>query len=312
LTDCLIVQQIAPAGVALLRDAGLVVHEAATTDLGALLPHLATVRAVVTRNHGFPAGAIAAAPMLRVIAVHGTGTDRVDRRAADARGIAVVNTPGSNAQSVAEHALGLMFASARALPAAEAALRRGDWGFRDRGRPMELAGKTLGLIGLGAVAKALVPLAQGIGLSVMAVSEHATPQEMSALRVQQAGSLADLLCRSDVVSLHGLPSAAPILDAARIAAMKPDARLINTARGRLVDEAALAAALQSGHLGGAALDVFAEEPLPRDSPLLRAPNLILTPHIGGMTQEARRRTALAVARAVLVALGLPEPRPTPG
>lgn len=311
MTDCLIVQPIDATGVVLLRDAGLIVHEAASTDFMALLPHLATARAVITRNHGLSAEAIAAAPALRVIGVHGTGTDQVDRRATGARGIAVVNSPGTNAQSVAEHALGLILACARSIPMAHAAVRRGDWAFRDRGLQIELAGKTLGLVGFGRVARALAPMVSAIGMEVVALSDHATSQDMDALGVRHGGSLADLLAQSDVLSLHGIPSEVPLLDVTRLAGMKPGAILVNTARGALLDEIAVAGALQSGRLAAAALDVFAHEPLPPDSPLLSAPNLILTPHMGGATQEARVRTALAVARAVLGAMGLPVPDATP-
>lgn len=316
-TDCLIVQPIASLGIDLLRDAGLVVHEAVSTDLPALLPHLSTARAVITRNHGLSAEAIAAAPALRVIAAHGTGTDRIDRRAAADRGIAVVNTPGTNVQSVAEHALGLIFACARSIPAADFAIRGDDWAFRDRDGPVELSGRTLGLIGFGGVARALAPMARGIGMRVMAVSGHASPQDMAALGVQFMGDTDELLAQSDVVSLHGVPGDAPVLDAARIARMKPGAILVNTARGALLDEAALAEALKSGPLRAAALDVFAHEPLPADSPLLAVPNLILTPHMGGASHEARLRTSLAVARAVLDALQIdqnaapPEKCPAP-
>lgn len=306
-TDCLIVQPIAAPGIAMLRDAGLVVHEAGSTDMAALLPHLSTARAVITRNHGLSAEAIAAAPALRVIAAHGTGTDRIDQRAAAIRGIAVVNTPGTNAQSVAEHALGLMFACARAIPAADLAVRRGDWGFRDRDHPVELSGRTLGLIGFGQVARALVPMARAIGMDVVAVSDHASPQNMATLGVRFLSDTDDLLAQSDVVSLHGVPRELPVIGAARITAIKPGAILINTARGALVDEGAVARALASGALRAAALDVFTAEPLPSDSLLLRAPNMILTPHIGGSTDEARARTSLAVARAVLAALDLGAP-----
>lgn len=306
-TDCLIVQPIAAPGVALLRDAGLVVHEVTSTDMSALVPHLLTARAVITRNHGLSAEAIAAAPALRVIAAHGTGTDRIDRRAAEIRGIAVVNTPGTNAQSVAEHALGLMFACARSIPEADVAVRRGDWGFRECGQLVELSGRTLGLIGFGQVARALVPMARAVGMDVVAVSKHASPKDMAALGVRSISDADDLLAQCDVVSLHGVPRDVPVIDAARITRMKPGAILINTARGALVDEASVAHALTSGALRAAALDVFAAEPLTSDNPLLQAPNLILTPHIGGSTDEARERTSLAVARVVLAALGLVGP-----
>lgn len=306
-TDCLIVQPIASSGIELLLQAGLVVHEALSTDFTELKPHLSTARAVITRNHGLSGEAIAAAPDLRVIAAHGTGTDRIDKDAASSRGIAVVNTPGTNAQSVAEHALGLIFACARAIPAADYAVRGDDWSFRDRPGPVELSGRTLGPIGFGHVARALVPMALGVGMQVVAVSDHATPGDMAALGVEFLTDADDLLAQSDVVSLHRVPGRAPVLDAARLTSMRPGAILVNTARGALLDEGALADALISGHLRAAALDAFAEEPLSAGSALLAVPNLILTPHMGGASPEAQNRTSLAVARAVLEALDLTLP-----
>ncbi len=306
-TDCLIVQPIALPGIDLLRGAGLVVHEASSTDIAALAPHLSTARAVITRNHGLSGEAIAAAPALRVIAAHGTGTDRIDHDAAASRGITVVNTPGTNAQSVAEHALGLIFACARSIPAADFAVRGDDWSFRDRPGPVELSGRILGLIGFGRVARALVPMALGVGMRVVAVSDYATQGDMAALGVEFLSDADDLLAQSDVVSLHGVPGRAPVLDAVRLAAMKPGAILVNTARGALLEEAALTDALTSGHLRAAALDAFAEEPLSAESALLAVPNLILTPHMGGASPEAQDRTSLAVARAVLEALDLSLP-----
>ncbi len=310
MTDCLIVQPIAASAVALLRGAGLVVHEAENTALPTLLPHLATAQAVITRNHGLSADAIAAAPQLRVISVHGTGTDRVDRGAAAARGILLRNTPGTNAQSVAEHALGLMIAAARGITAADAAIRAGDWGFRERGCAMELHGKTLGLLGFGRVARALAPMAGALGMDVTAFSSVSTEAEMARLGVRHAPDLAALLKTADVLSLHGVPGTRPVLNAAEFAAMKPGAILVNTARGALVNEAALADALQRGFLRAAALDVFTEEPPRAESPLLAAPNLLLTPHLGGATREALERTADMAARAILDVLGLPCPDAT--
>ena len=310
MTDCLIVQPIAASAVALLRGAGLLVHEADSTALPLLLPYLATARAVITRNHGLSADAIAAAPRLRVISVHGTGTDRVDRATAAARGIALRNTPETNTQSVAEHALGLMIAAARGIAAGDTAVRAGDWEFRERGRAMELRGKELGLLGFGRVARALAPMAAALGMRVTAFSSVSTEAEMAGLGVRRAPDLAALLKGADVLSLHGVPGARPVLDAAGLAAMKPGAILVNTARGALVHEAALADALKSGFLGAAALDVFAEEPLGAESPLLAAPNLLLTPHLGGATLGGVGAHGGPAARAVLEVLGLPLSRRT--
>ena len=304
MSDCVVVQPIDLAGIELLRHAGLDVYEAASPEIDDLLPHLRDARAVITRDRGFPARAIAAAPCLEVIASHGTGTDRIDKDAASARGIRVINTPGTNAPSVAEHALGLMLACARQIPQADRALRAGDWAFREHAHPRELGGRSLGLVGFGRVARQLAQLAQGLGMKVLAYSTHAGDADLVAAGVLPLPDLDSLLAASDVVSLHGLPTTEPLIDAVRLARLRPDAILINTARGALIDEAALAQALCDGRLAAAALDVFSVEPLPSDSPLFDCPNLILTPHIGGTAHEALERTAIAVARKVIEALNL--------
>lgn len=303
MTRCVLVQPIDASGVALLEGAGLEVVAAPETRLDALAPLLAGAEAVITRNWGFPAAALDLAPRLRVIGSHGTGVDRIDLPAARARGIRVVNTPGANAPDVAELALGLMLALARQIGAADASVRAGDAGWRLRGRGLGLGGRCLGLWGWGHVARALVPMAQGLGMRVLVLSAHADPGDLAARGIARARDAADLLAQADVLSLHAVPGPRPVLGAAQLAALRPGALVINTARGPLIDEAALASALQSGHLGGAALDVTAEEPLPMASPLRRCPNLILTPHIGGSTDRALAATAQAVARAVLEALG---------
>lgn len=304
---CLIVQPIDAEGPALLRAAGITVETAPDTRLDTLAPLLAGADAVITRNWGFPAPAMALAPRLRVIGSHGTGVDRIDLPAARARGIRVVNTPGANAPDVAELALGLMLALARGLVEAEGALRAGDDGWRLRHRGRALGGLCLGLWGYGRVAQALAPMAQGLGMRVMALSAHAAPADLARDGVAAAADAADLLAQADVLSLHGLPANRPVLDAGALAALRPGALVVNTARGALVDEDALADALHRGHLGGAALDVTAVEPLPADSPLRAAPRLILTPHLGGITDRGMRRTAQAVALAVLEALGIDRP-----
>lgn len=304
---CVVVQPIEASGPRILRAAGVEVREAAAPDLATLAPLLADADAVVTRNAGFPAEAIAAAPRLAVIASHGTGVDRIDLAAAAARGIRVVNTPGTNARSVAEHALALMLAAARHVPAADAAIRAGDFAYRERVRGIELAGRTLGLWGYGETARRLAAIAGALGMRVLVHSAHASAADLAAEGLERASGAEVLLAEADILSLHTVPTGAPLLDAAALARMRTGAILVNTARGALVDETALVAALRMGALRAAALDVFAEEPLPPTSPLLHCPNLILTPHMGGSTEEALTRTSIAVAEAVLDALNLPRP-----
>ncbi len=304
MTDCLVVQPIATPGLELLRSAGLSVGTPKTTDFTALEAHLATARAVITRNHGLSASEIAAAPNLEVIVSHGAGIDAIDRSAAEARRIPVTSTPGANTIAVAEHTMALILACARQIPLADQATRDGDFDFRYRQTGFELAGKTLGLVGYGRIARSVASLARAFGMHVIAVTDHASEAELVSDGVVPVEM--DALCaRSDIVSLHCVPDRNRKLDAARIDALRKGAIVINTARGSLLDETALVAALQNGKLSGAALDVFSSEPPPNDSPLLACPRLILTPHVGGSAQEALDRTAIAAAGKVIEALGAP-------
>lgn len=299
---CVVVQPISGAGLRLLREAGLTVYVAADPSLAVLRPHLADARAVITRNVGFSAEAMDVAPRLRVIGSHGTGVDAIDRAAARARGIAVVNTPGANTQAVAELAFALILACAKSLTVADRATHAGDFGFRYRQNTFELSGRTLGLVGFGRIARCVASFGQAFGMRVAAFSRHASEAEMAGANVTCAPDLDALCAAADVVSLHTVPTGEALFDAARFARLKPGALLVNTARGALIDETALAETLRSGHLAGAGLDVYAAEPPAPDSPLLSAPNLVLTPHIGGSAREALDRTAVEVARQVLCAL----------
>lgn len=299
---CVIVQPIHACGLETLRAGGVEPLIAPSTNISDLAPLLAQADAAITRNSGFSAEAVQRAPGLRVLGVHGTGIDRVDTQALKERNIILVSTPGANAQSVAEHALGLMLAVARGIPIGDAAMRQGNFTFREKFRGIELSGLTLGLWGWGHVATALAALVRGLGMEVLVWSEHADEVDLSVAGVSRARSASHLLEASDVVSLHGRPGTAPLLGAAELSQMRKDAILINTARGTLVDETALAATLRSGHLFGAGLDVFAEEPPGLNAPLLGCPRLILTPHVGGTTEAALRRTAWAVASKVVAAL----------
>lgn len=299
---CVIVQPIAEDGLALLRAAGLSLHLAPTPDFPAMTPWLASAVAVITRNAGLPAAAIAAAPRLVVIGSHGSGTDAIDKAEAEARGVVIVNTPGANARSVAELTIGLMLAAARNLATADRSVRLGDHGFRARVGGTELYGRRLGLVGFGPVARLVAGLAGAFGMEVTGVSRRARDAEMAAAGIRRIGDLDALLATADVVSLHASGGSGAIVGPAELGRMKRGAILVNTARGSLVDEAALAEALADGRLAAAALDVTTVEPLPVGSPLLGAPNLILTPHIGGSTAAALERTAVAVAERVIEAL----------
>ncbi len=219
-------------------------------------------------------------PALKVLSIWGTGTDNVDLAAASRAGVTVTNTPGVSAPSIAEHCLALMLAVARRLPLLDAAVRRGEW---PRGGMVQLAGKTLGVVGLGAIGRRFAALGRGIGMQVAAWTLHP-----DASRGFELVELDNLLRVSDVVSVHLRLSdrTRGLIGAREMAMMKPSAILLNTARGPIVDEAALVEALASGRLAGAGLDVFDTEPLPAGHPLAGLTNVVLSPHCAGITPEA--------------------------
>jgi len=243
---------------------------------------------------------LAAAPAVRAVANLAVGTDNVDLEAARRRGVQVGNTPDVLTAATADLAMALLLASARGLTAGEARVRSGDWGpwqpAEDLGA--DLDGATLGIVGLGRIGQAVSDRASAFGLRVV----H---------RSRSSGlPLGDVLERSDFVSLHAplTPDTRHIIDADALRRMRPTAHLVNTARGGLVDQRALAQALQAGEIAGAALDVTDPEPLPPDDPLLRAPNLIVVPHIGSATRRTRARMAdLAVDNLLAALAGRPMP-----
>ncbi|HEY0120789.1 MAG TPA: NAD(P)-dependent oxidoreductase [Rhizobium sp.] len=300
--DCLIVQPIAASAVRLLEETGLVVHVATSTAFTDLEPYLADAIAVITRNHGLSAREIEAAPNLKVVGVHGTGTDKVHKPSLAARHIPLVNTPGANAQSVAELVIGLMIACSRSLLAADQASRTGDHLFRQQHRIFELSGRRLGLFGYGHIAKLVARMAQAFGMQVATVSRFTPAEELRSQGITLLPDLDSLCDWADIVSLHGIPEAVPLIDARRLSLIGPDGFLINTARGALIDEDALATALKDRIIAGAGLDVLTIEPIIPNHPLLDCPNLVLTPHIGGSTDEALEKTGLQVAGKVLAEL----------
>jgi phosphoglycerate dehydrogenase-like enzyme len=262
--------------------AELVYHDTLPGSESGLIERIADAEAVlnIRASSKFTGRVMAACPRLRLISVWGTGTDHVDLAAAARRGIVVRNTPGVSAVSIAEHALALLLAVARRIPQADAATRRGEW---PRGQSVELNGKTCGVIGLGAIGRRFAQLAAAIGMRVVAWTMH--PREMPAIEMAE---LDDLYRMSDVVSVHLRlsPETEGMIGAAQFALMKPGAILLNTARGAIVDEAALVEALRTRRIAGAGLDVFTVEPLPLGHPLTALANVVLTPHCAGITPEA--------------------------
>ena len=262
-------------------------------ELRALLPGIV---AVIVGMDEVSAEALEGADALRVVSMNGVGLDRIDVAAAARRGIAVTNTPGTNAESVADLTMALILALMRRLPQHDALLRLGLWK-RTAGR--ELGGQLLGLVGLGRVGKAVAVRARSFGLALQVFDPYLDLKFCSEHEIA-ASDWQVVLATSDILSLH-LPvtaDTAEILNETTLAQMKPGAVVINTARGELIDEPALVAALASGHLGGAALDVFSHEP-PIESALWKMDNVVLSPHLGGNTREAAIRTACQAARNVV-------------
>jgi D-3-phosphoglycerate dehydrogenase len=265
--------------------------------------------AVVSRSIPITGAAMAGCPTLRVISRAAVGYDLIDVAGATARGIPVLTAVGANAQSVAEYSIGLMLAVARNIARHDRLTQAGGW---DRTRiGIELSGRRLGLVGFGRIARNVARIAGAIGMRVAAYSPNLAAAGDIA-PVTRAGSLHDLLRQSDVVSLHAPMSAANrhMIGAAELALLGPEAILVNTARGGLIDEPALAEVLREGRIYGAGLDVLsAEPPPPGGNPLVGAPNLVLSPHMGAATTIARAATARAAATHALAVLrgeALPE------
>jgi D-3-phosphoglycerate dehydrogenase len=263
-------------------------------------PHLADCDAMLVRSAvKVKADTLAKAPKLRVIGRAGVGVDNVDLPAATAAGVLVMNTPGGNAVSVAEHALALMLALARMIPAASASTLAGKWE-KKRFLGHELRGKTLGVVGLGNIGQEVVRRARGFEMKIIASDPYVNPETAADLDVTLL-SLDEVLAQSDYLSLHVAmtPETKGMINAASIAGMRDGVRIINCARGELIDQDALAAALLSGKVAGAGLDVFTPEPLPEGHALLNAPNLIATPHIAGSTSEAQEIVGIRIVEQMV-------------
>jgi D-3-phosphoglycerate dehydrogenase len=243
-----------------------------------------------------------AAASLKVVARAGIGLDNVDVEAATRRGVMVVNAPQSNIISAAEQTIALLLAQARNIPQAHAALIAGSWE-RSRWEGVELAGKTMGLVGLGRVGTLVASRAAGFGMRVIAFDPYVSGDRAKEIGVETMPTLEALLVQSDFISIH-LPRTAEtegLIGAKELAMAKPGARVVNTARGGIVDEEALAKAIEGGHIAGAALDVFATEPT-MASPLFQLDSVVVTPHLGASTREAQDKAGTTVAEMVRLAL----------
>src|SRR6476646_10422518 len=294
----LIADQLSPAAVAIFKERGV------DTDVK---PGLAKdeLLKIVDRYDGIAirsatkitADVIKAAKNLKVVGRAGIGVDNVDIPAATAAGVIVMNTPFGNSITTAEHAISLMLARARELPAANASTQAGKWE-KNRFMGVEITGKVLGLVGAGNIGSIVADRAKGLKMRVLAYDPYLSPERAADLGIEKV-ELNDLLARSDFITLH-VPMTAEtknIISSDAISKMKKGARLINCARGGLVDEKALKAALDSGHLAGAALDVFEEEPA-KSNILFGNEKIVATPHLGASTTEAQENVALQVAEQI--------------
>jgi D-3-phosphoglycerate dehydrogenase len=284
---------MSPAAIAKLKAQSgwdLVVADPKTFE-----PHLADCEALLVRSGvKVTAAVLAQAPKLRVIGRAGVGVDNVDLNAATAAGVVVMNTPGGNAVSVAEHTFALMLALARMVPEANASTRSGKWE-KKKFLGNEIRGKTLGIVGLGNIGQEVVRRARGFEMHVLASDPFVSAQTAQALGVELV-PLDKLFAEADYVSLHlGLTSETRgMINAASIAKMKDGVRIINCARGELIDQAALTEAIKAKKVAGAGLDVFSPEPPPAGDPLLECENVIATPHIAGSTEEAQEIVGLRI------------------
>ena len=295
------------AAVASLRAQFDVVYEKNLVDRrDALKAALADADALIVRNRTqVDADLLNAAPQLRVVGRLGVGLDNIDTTACAARNIAVIPATGANALAVAEYVIGTAMLLLRTAYQSSDAVGEGTWPRGQLSNGREIAGKTLGLIGFGGIGRLTARLGRGLGMRVIAYDAQVPASsplwgENGALCV----TLDAVIAQADVLSLHVplTPHTRNLMDAVQLARMKSDAILINTARGGVVDESAVAAALRAGTLGGAALDVFDVEPLGAGSPLAACPNLLLTPHVAGVTRESNVRVSTMIAAAVANAL----------
>ena len=298
----LIAEQIGASGIALLSE-HLDVVEGIGWDSQQLAERLGEFEGIVIRSGTkMTAELIEAGERLRVIGRAGVGVDNVDVKAATRRGIIVANAPQSNVVTAAEHTLALLLALARNIPRAYVSLQEGKWE-RSKLSGVELYDKALGIIGFGRIGQLVAQRARGFQMRLIAYDPYVSAERYRELGVEKAGSPDEVFAAADFLTIHlpKTPETEGFIDARAIAKMRKGARILNVARGGLVDEAALKEALDAGHLGGAALDVFATEP-PGEHPLLGYPNVVLTPHLGASTAEATDRAGYQVAEQVIAAL----------
>jgi D-3-phosphoglycerate dehydrogenase len=297
----LIAEELAPSVLAVLGD-GFEIRHVDGADRAALLPAIAEADAILIRSATqVDEEALAAAPRLKVVARAGIGLDNVDVKAATARGVMVVNAPQSNIVSAAEQAVALLLACARNLAPANAALKAGKWQ-RSKWTGVEVADKTVGVVGLGRIGVLFAQRMSAFGTTLIAYDPYVQPARAAQLGVRLV-SLEELLRESDFISIHlpKTPETMGLIGERELAMCKPTVRIVNAARGGLVDEQALAQAIKNGTVAGAGIDVFATEPCTA-SPLFEFDSVLVAPHLGASTVEAQDKAGVAVAKSVKLAL----------
>jgi D-3-phosphoglycerate dehydrogenase len=289
------------AGLNLLQAAGIELDNRPGLTGGELRAAIQNADGVIVRSGTrITAEHLANPGKLRAIVRAGVGVDNIDVGAATRAGIVVMNTPGGNTVSTAEHTVSLLMALARHIPSADSSTRQGKWE-RNKFVGTQLAGKTLGIIGLGRVGREVARRAAGLDMKVVGYDPFMAPDKAAQLGIESVAAIEQLLPRCDFLTVHTPlnEQTRNLVGAREIAAMKHGARIVNCARGGIINEQALAEALRSGQLGGAALDVFEPEPPPTDHPLLNAPNVVVTPHLGASTTEAQESVACEAAQLLI-------------
>jgi D-3-phosphoglycerate dehydrogenase len=297
----LIADKLESTGVELLRAAGVEVDNRPGLKGDELKAAIRAADALICRSQPkLTAEYFADVGKLRAIARAGVGVDNIDVPAATRKGVVVMNTPGGNTVSAAEHTVALMLALSRRIPAADATMKAGGWD-RNKFVGTEVAGKTLGVVGLGRIGREVARRAKGMDMRVVVLDPLVTPAKAAELGYETAASLDEILPKVDFLTLHvpGGAETKSLIGARELGLMKKTARVLNVARGGIVDEKALADALAAGTIAGAGIDVFTAEPVVPENPLLKAPNVILTPHLGASTLEAQENVAIEAAELIV-------------
>jgi D-3-phosphoglycerate dehydrogenase / 2-oxoglutarate reductase len=297
----LVADSISPKGVELLESGGQLLVDVKTglkeNELLAIVPEYSAI--VVRSQTKITAEVIEVAKLLKAVGRAGVGVDNVDVDAATRRGVIVMNTPGGNTVSTAEHAFSLLVSIARNIPQAHASMKAGKWD-RKSFEGVELHGKTIGIFGMGRIGTEIARRVIAFGMRAIAYDPYLSPSRARSLQVELFEDLDQVLAQADFVTMHMplTPETRHLINADRIAKMKRGARIVNCARGGLVDEEALFEALRSGQVAGAALDVFETEPPPADFPLRTLSNVVFTPHLGASTAEAQESVGIEIAEAI--------------